>query len=77
MLTCVAGMNNHLARLAKHYGRQMPAQAEAQGMLSELESITTEEIFEEGLHEFLTRFIAQNARLGAIIHDSYLSGDIQ
>jgi uncharacterized alpha-E superfamily protein len=77
LLTCVAGMNNHLARLAKHYGRQMPAQAEAQGMLSELESITTEEIFEEGLHEFLTRFIAQNARLGAIIHDSYLSGDIQ
>lgn len=77
LITCVAGMNNHLIRLAKLYGRETPAQAAAAQLLSALENQSTEQIFEEGLHEFLTRFIGEAASLGAIIHDAYLSGDMQ
>ena len=77
LITCVAGMNNHLTRLAKLYGRETPAQDAAAQLLSALENQSTEQIFEEGLHEFLTRFIGEAASLGAIIHDAYLSGDMQ
>jgi uncharacterized alpha-E superfamily protein len=76
LITCVAGMNNHLTRLAKLYGRETPAQAAAARLLQDLESASTEQIFDEGLHEFLTRFIGETASLGAIIHDAYLSGDM-
>ena len=77
LITCVAGMNNHMARLAKLYGRETQAQAAAARMLSDLESQSSEKIFDEGLHEYLSRFIREAANLGVIIHNSYLSGDMQ
>ena len=77
LITCVAGMSNHLGRLAKTYGREMPAQAAVAQMLTELETQSTDRIFDEGLHEFLTRFIGASAALGQVVHDSYLSGDIR
>jgi len=76
LITCVAGMANHLARLAKYYGRETPAQPAVQDLLKMIETATVETIFDEGLHEFLTRFVGEAARLGAVIHDSYLSGDM-
>lgn len=76
LITCVAGMANHLGRLAKVYDHETPAQAAVAGLLAELEGQTTQRIFDEGLHEFLTRFVGQSASLGAVIHDSYLSGDM-
>ena len=77
LITCVAGVNNHIGRLAKLYGRQTPAQAQAAKLLAELESQTPERIFDEGLHEFLSRFIRETAQLALVIHESYLSGDIK
>lgn len=77
LITCVAGMNNHMARLSKHYGRETEATGAAARLMAELEQATTDRIFDEGLHEFLTRFINQTTHLGNIIHNSYLSGDIQ
>jgi uncharacterized alpha-E superfamily protein len=76
LITCVAGLNNHLARLAKAYGRETPAQAASAHLLAGLEGLSTDHIFDEGLHEFLTRFVAEAAALGAVIRDSYLSGDM-
>lgn len=76
LITCVAGMNNHLVRLAKHYGRQSIAQEPVQRLLTELENQSTDRIFDEGLHEFLTRFISETERIGSIMHEAYLSGDI-
>ncbi len=76
LITCVAGMENHLGRLSKYYGKETPAQAAVQKLLAELESQTPEAIFDEGLHEFLIRFVGQSAALGAVIRDSYLSGDM-
>ena len=77
LITCVAGMNNHLGRVAKAYGRETAAQAAAAAMLAELESQSAEKIFDEGLHDFLTRFIGEAAALGTVIHNTYLSGDMQ
>lgn len=76
LITCVAGLNNHLMRLAKAYGRETAAQAASAHLLAGLEGLTTDHIFDEGLHEFLTRFITESAALGGVIHDSYLSGDM-
>ena len=77
LITCVAGMNNHMARLAKLYGRETAAQTAAARLLSDLESQASDKIFDEGLHEYLSRFIREAANLGVIIHNSYLSGDMQ
>jgi len=77
LITCVAGINNHVGRLAKLYGRNTSAVGAAAELLAGLEGLTTERIFEEGLHEFLSRFIRETAQLDSVIHDSYLSGDIE
>jgi uncharacterized alpha-E superfamily protein len=76
LLTCMAGANNHLGRLAKLYGTTTEAQSRAASMLAELLGETPERIFDEGLHDFLTRFIGKTAELSATIHDTYLSGDM-
>ena len=68
---------NHLGRLAKAYGRETEAQVEAQRLLAGIETATVEAIFDEGLHEFLTRYIADAAQLANAIHDSYLSGEMR
>ena len=76
LITCVAGATNHLARLAKLYGTPSIAQTRAATLLAMLEAETPERIFDEGLHEFLTRFIGLTADLAGTIHDTYLSGDM-
>jgi len=76
LITCVAGLNNHLSRLAKLYGRETPAQEAAARLLSDLENQSVERIFDEGLHEFLTRFVGEAMALGNVIYNSYLSGDM-
>ncbi len=77
LITCVAGMNNHLGRLAKAYGKTSPAQDKAARMQAELEGTNVEAIFDEGLHEFLSRFIRDAAGLGQEVHETYLSGDMR
>jgi uncharacterized alpha-E superfamily protein len=77
LATCTAGLMNHLGRLAKAYGRETGAQDKATGLLSGIEGATVEAIFEEGLHEFLTRYIAEAATLAVAIHESYLSGEMR
>lgn len=75
LVTCVEGANIHLDRLARGYRRSTTAQERARSMLAGLAELRTEDIFDEGLHEFLTRFIRETAGLGAAVHESYLSGD--
>lgn len=76
LITCVAGSNNHLTRLAKLYGLPSPAQTRAAALQSMLEAATPETIFDEGLHDFLTRFIVLTADLAQTVNDTYLSGDM-
>lgn len=77
LITCIAGMENHLSRLAKAYGQDTAAQDKARAMLAELESESVERIFDEGLHEYLTRFIHNAAALGQQMYDVYLSGEMR
>ena len=77
LITCVAGANNHLSRLAKLYNQPSAAQTRATSLLAMLEGQTPDLIFDEGLHEFLSRFIGLTADLAVTIHDTYLSGDMR
>lgn len=77
LLTCVQGMNAHLDRLARGYNRTTPAQSRARAMLGELAELTVEDVFEEGLHDFLSRFIDEVASLGFLVRETYLSGDVR
>lgn len=75
LITCVQGLNTHLDRLTKAYRRTSTAQAQARVALAGLAEARVDEIFEEGLHEFLTRFIIDMAGIGLAVHETYLSGD--
>ncbi|MFN4159992.1 MAG: alpha-E domain-containing protein [Gemmobacter sp.] len=77
LVTCVEGANTHLDRLSRGYRRSTRAQDCARGMLAGLAELRIEDVFEEGLHEFLSRFILEVGDLGAAVHDSYLSGDLR
>lgn len=65
----------HLDRLARAYRRTTRAQDHARNLLAGLAELRVEDVFDEGLHEFLSRFILETASLGSVVHESYLSGD--
>jgi uncharacterized alpha-E superfamily protein len=77
LIACVQGLTAHLDRLATSYGRQTAAQSRARQMLTELSGGSVEGVFDEGMHEFLTRFIGEVALLAGLVHESYLSGDVR
>ena len=56
-------------------GATTEAQGRVRAMISELAEARVEDIFDEGLHEFLTRFIDEVAALSSVIHRVYLSGE--
>jgi len=74
LLTCVEEAADHLDALARGYGRPTQAQGQVRRMLGELAEESVDQIFQEGLHEFLTRFIDETAKLSAAIHGAYLTG---
>lgn len=75
LITAISGASMHLERLAKGYGARGAAQDLCRKLLGELHEATVDAIFDEGLHEFLTRFIRNMADLTIRVHDSYLSGE--
>ncbi len=77
LLACTQGAATHLGRLSRGYDRTTPAQSQAWGLLGEIAELTVEDVFDEGLHEFLTRFIRAISDLGAVVHEVYLSGDVR
>lgn len=77
LLTAMDGASTHLERLARGYGSVDQPQEQVRSVKSALLDTTVEEIFDYGLHEFLTRFIGDVARLGGAVYETYLSGDIR
>ena len=77
LATCSAGLMNHLDRLAKAYGRETAAQEQAWSLRHAIETASVEAIFDEGLHEYLSRYIDESAGLARAIHASYLSGEMR
>ncbi len=75
LLSCCIALNEHLDHLARSYDRSTPAQELARSLLGELAEARIEDVFDEGLHEFLSRMIGENAGLGQCIEDQYLIGE--
>jgi uncharacterized alpha-E superfamily protein len=62
----------YLDHIGRAYGRQGPAQRQARAVRARLENSRMEEIFQQGMHEFIGEFIDNNNRLGAAITEQYL-----
>lgn len=75
LITSIHAANDHLDLLARRYYSTTAAQARARAMLGELSETTVDAIFEEGMHEFLTRFIREVSDLAGVVHDTYLTGE--
>ena len=58
--------------LAEAYGRRGPSQKQARSVLTRLTGARIEDLFQSGLHEFITGFLGDNAKLGSAIAEQYL-----
>jgi len=72
LASCYENLSRYLDDLAQYYGRQGNSQRLARSTLTRLSNASMEEIFQDGLHEFIGGFIAENNRLGAAITEQYL-----
>lgn len=77
LIACTQALNVHLDRLARGYRHSSEVQSRARALLGELAEMSVDDVFDEGLHEFLTRIIGETGRLGGLIANSYLSGDLR
>jgi uncharacterized alpha-E superfamily protein len=72
LISSYENLNRQLDSLAERYGRQGQAQRLARATFAHLENQSIDELFQFGLHEFLTEFIAENNALGAAVTEQYL-----
>jgi uncharacterized alpha-E superfamily protein len=72
LISCYESIDRALDSLAREDGRSGASQRQARAMLSRLERATMSEIFQSGLHEFITGFLDDNARLSTTISEQYL-----
>ena len=72
LIACYESIDVALDSLARENGRSGAAQRHARAMHSSLERASMGDIFQGGLHEFITTFIEDNARLAATISEQYL-----
>jgi uncharacterized alpha-E superfamily protein len=74
LLHCQDRVGRHLDRLARGYGHPTKAHTRQRTVLAELTEAAVDDIINEGLHEFLGRFIGQNAGISQDVADAYLFG---
>ena len=72
LIYCYDALDRALDDLARADGVSGSAQRQARAMLSKLERASMTEIFQGGLHEFVTEFIEENGRLASAISEQYL-----
>lgn len=72
LASCQAEIVRCLDLMADAYGRRGAAQRYASASLARLSESNIEQIFQSGLHEFITGFLAENNRLGSAIAEQYL-----
>ncbi len=72
LISCYESVVRYLDRLANTHGRQGQAQRHARAMYGKLENMSMEGLFQDGLHEFIGAFIADNSQLGTLVSDQYL-----
>jgi uncharacterized alpha-E superfamily protein len=72
LASCYENISRFLDAIGDSYSRQGPAQRMARKTLSTLASRKITDIYDHGLHEFITDFINDNNRLGSTISEQYL-----
>ena len=72
LASCYENMVRFCDAIATAYGRQGVAQRQARAIHTRLQNSRMEEIFQSGLHEFITEFVADNNALGAAVSTQYL-----
>jgi uncharacterized alpha-E superfamily protein len=72
LLYCYEMLDRTLDDLARANGVSGAAQRQARVVLGKLERASMTEIFQGGLHEFITEFIEENARLASTVSEQYL-----
>ncbi len=72
LASCYGNLVQNLEYIARAYCRQGPAQRQAWATRTRLQNSRMEDIFQQGLHEFIGDFISANNRLGAAITQQYL-----
>ena len=73
LASCYENIVRVLDQIAAAYGRQGPAQRLARGIRTRLQNRRMEEIFQQGLHEFIQEFVGDNNRVGATVTQQYLA----
>ncbi len=72
LISCYESIDRALDSLARDDGRSGVAQRQARATHAKLERASMTQIFQDGLHEFITAFIEDNARLSNTISEQYL-----
>ena len=72
LASCYDNLVRFCDSIATAYGRQGAAQRQARTIRTRLQNSRMEEIFQTGLHEFITEFIADNSALGVAVNSQYL-----
>ena len=72
LASCYENLVQNLDRIANDYGRQGPAQRQARNVRARLENSKIDQIFQNGLHEFIDAFVEDNNRLGTAVSQQYL-----
>jgi uncharacterized alpha-E superfamily protein len=72
LASCYENLVRFCDSIATTYGRQGPAQRQARTIRTRLQNSRMEEIFQTGLHEFISEFVADNNALGAAVSSQYL-----
>ena len=72
LISCYDNIVYFLDAIGRAYGRQGHAQRQARETYERLQKSSTGDIFQAGLHEFITGFVEDNSRLGETISRQYL-----
>lgn len=73
LTSCYLNLARHLGNIAKAYGKEGESQLLTRAILDGLQAQTIDDIFQSGLHEFVTAFLIQNNVMGAAVAKQYLS----
>ena len=68
---CHGALREHLAALARAHGSEGESNVLMRDADTAIADLTTDMVFEQGLHEYLTGFMARNAAIGHAIAQDY------
>jgi uncharacterized alpha-E superfamily protein len=68
---CYKKIGDNLEYLHRDHGIRKPCHDIAEALCAQLENLTIEDVFEEGLHQFLQDFLKRNAALGHQIEQDF------